>query len=262
MKIPALVLLCLSALSFTAIAQTPSSNTKPKSTTPTTKKRATSAAPSAAKSSQVTTLKDQKEKASYALGLNVGTSFKKQQIDVDPDIVAKGLKDAYTGTKPLLSEADALAAMTQLKSETMEKQQGVASELAAKNKAEGEKFLAENKTKAGVTSLPSGLQYKILQEGSGPKPTPSDVVVCHYRGTLLDGSEFDSSFKRGQPASFPVSGVIRGWTEALQLMPVGSKWQLFVPADLAYGERGAGADIGPNATLIFEVELVSIEPKK
>jgi FKBP-type peptidyl-prolyl cis-trans isomerase FklB len=263
MKITALVLLCLSALNFTAIAQTPSSNTKPKSTTPSTKKRATSAAPKpAAKSSQVTTLKDQKEKASYALGLNVGTSFKKQQIDIDPNLVAKGLTDAYTGAKPLLTESQIAGALNALKSETMAKQQGVASELAVKNKAEGEKFLAENKSKPGVTSLPSGLQYKVIQEGSGPKPTPSDVVVCHYRGTLLDGSEFDSSFKRGQPASFPVSGVIRGWTEALQLMPVGSKWQLFVPADLAYGERGAGADIGPNATLIFEVELVSIETKK
>ena len=129
------------------------------------------------------------------------------------------------------------------------------------NKKEGEAFLAANKGKDGVVTLPSGLQYKILTAGTGPKPTASDSVVCNYRGTLINGTEFDSSYKRGQPATFPVTGVIKGWTEALQLMPVGSKWQLFIPSDLAYGERGAGADIGPNSTLIFEVELLSIEDK-
>jgi FKBP-type peptidyl-prolyl cis-trans isomerase FklB len=129
------------------------------------------------------------------------------------------------------------------------------------NKKAGEDFLAQNKTKPGVVALPDGLQYKILKEGTGPKPTANDTVVCNYRGTLLDGTEFDSSYKRGQPATFPVSGVIKGWTEGVQLMPVGSKWQLFLPADLAYGNRGAGQDIGPNATLIFEVELLSIQSK-
>jgi FKBP-type peptidyl-prolyl cis-trans isomerase FklB len=134
-------------------------------------------------------------------------------------------------------------------------------ETADANKKTGEAFLAANKSKEGVVVLPSGLQYKIEKAGTGPKPTPTDSVVCNYRGTLIDGKEFDSSYKRGQPATFPVTGVIKGWTEALQLMPVGSKWQLFVPADLAYGDRGAGADIGPGATLIFEVELMSIEDK-
>ena len=129
-------------------------------------------------------------------------------------------------------------------------------EAGAANKKEGEAFLAANKGKEGVVTLPSGLQYKILKEGTGPKPTASDTVVCNYRGTLINGTEFDSSYKRGQPATFPVGGVIKGWTEALQLMPVGSKWQLFIPSDLAYGERGAGADIGPESTLIFEVELL------
>ena len=130
------------------------------------------------------------------------------------------------------------------------------------NKKEGDAFLAENKTKEGVVTLPSGLQYKILKEGTGPKPTATDTVVCNYKGTLLDNTEFDSSYKRGQPATFPVSGVIKGWTEALQLMPVGSKWQLFIPSDLAYGARGGpGGGIGPNATLVFEVELMSIQPK-
>src|SRR5882724_6277233 len=133
--------------------------------------------------------------------------------------------------------------------------------VAEGNKKEGADFLAANKSKEGVVILPSGLQYKILTEGSGPKPTASDTVVCNYRGTLISGAEFDSSYKRGQPASFPVNGVIKGWTEALQLMPVGSKWQLFVPAELGYGDRGAGADIGPGATLIFEVELLSIQSK-
>ena len=129
------------------------------------------------------------------------------------------------------------------------------------NQKEGDAFLAANKSKPGVVTLPSGLQYKILTAGAGPKPTAADSVVCNYRGTLINGTEFDSSYKRGQPATFPVSGVIKGWTEALQLMPVGSKWQLFVPPDLAYGARGAGSEIGPNSTLIFEVELMSIAPQ-
>jgi FKBP-type peptidyl-prolyl cis-trans isomerase FklB len=131
----------------------------------------------------------------------------------------------------------------------------------AANKKEGDSFLAANKGKEGVVTLPSGLQYKILKEGTGPKPTASDTVVCNYRGTSINGTEFDSSSKRGQPATFPVSGVIKGWTEALQLMPVGSKWQLFIPSDLAYGDRGAGGDIGPGSTLIFEVELLSVQDK-
>ncbi len=130
---------------------------------------------------------------------------------------------------------------------------------AETNKKEGEAFLAANKANGGVVVLPSGLQYKVLTQGTGPKPVASDTVVCNYRGTLIDGKEFDSSYKRGQPATFPVSGVIKGWTEALQLMPVGSKWQLFIPPDLAYGDRGASSDIGPGATLIFEVELLSIQ---
>jgi FKBP-type peptidyl-prolyl cis-trans isomerase len=131
-----------------------------------------------------------------------------------------------------------------------------------KNKKEGEEFLTANKAKPGVVTLPSGLQYKIMQAGTGPKPTATDSVSCNYRGTLIDGTEFDSSYKRGQPTTFPVSGVIKGWTEALQLMPVGSKWQLFVPASLAYGDRAASALIGPDATLLFEVELLSIQDKK
>jgi len=148
-----------------------------------------------------------------------------------------------------------------LQTEMRAKQAQATKELAEKNKQAGEAFLAENKKKDGVVTLPSGLQYKILKAGDGPKPSAEDTVVCQYRGTLIDGKEFDSSYKHNQPATFPVNRVIKGWTEALQLMPTGSKWQLFIPPDLGYGDRGAGADIPPDATLIFEVELVSIKPK-
>jgi FKBP-type peptidyl-prolyl cis-trans isomerase FklB len=153
------------------------------------------------------------------------------------------------------------AALDVLKNKMTAKAAEEAKIMGAANKTQGEAFLAENKTKEGVVTLPSGLQYKIITAGTGPKPTAADTVICNYRGTLLDGKEFDSSYKRNQPLSIPVGRVIKGWTEALQLMPVGSKWQLFIPSDLAYGERGAGADIGPNSTLIFEVELISIQGK-
>ena len=206
-------------------------------------------------------LKTQKEKLSYALGMNLGTNLHKQAVEVDTAIVLRGLKDGLAAGKTLLSEDEARAALTQLQTEVRNKQQEKMKVTGESNKKESVEFLAANKTKEGVVALPSGLQYKILTEGSGPKPTASDTVVCNYRGTLISGAEFDSSYKRGQPASFPVNGVIKGWTEALQLMPVGSKWQLFVPAELGYGDRGAGENIGPGATLIFEVELLSIQGK-
>jgi FKBP-type peptidyl-prolyl cis-trans isomerase len=207
------------------------------------------------------TLKTQKDKASYALGMNFGTGLRKQSIDIDPAILARGLRDSFSNGKTLLTEDEAKAVLTQLQTDVRKKQQEVAQQLGEANKKQGLEFLEANKTKDGVITLPSGLQYKVLQEGTGPKPAPTDTVVCNYRGTLLDSTEFDSSYKRGQPATFPVTGVIKGWTEALQLMPVGSKWQLFIPSALAYGERGAGGQIGPNATLIFEVELLSIQSK-
>jgi FKBP-type peptidyl-prolyl cis-trans isomerase FklB len=171
------------------------------------------------------------------------------------------MKDAAAGSKTRLTTEEAKAVLTEVQSEVGKQQQEKMQAAGAKNKTEGEAFLAANKSKEGVVTLPSGLQYKILTAGTGPKPTANDTVNCNYRGTLTNGTEFDSSYKRGQPATFPVSGVIKGWTEALQLMPVGSKWQLFVPTNLAYAERGAGAEIGPNATLIFEVELISIQDK-
>jgi FKBP-type peptidyl-prolyl cis-trans isomerase FklB len=216
----------------------------------------------AAKSETVTTLTTTKEKASYAIGMNLGGGLHRQNVDVDSAALVQGLKDALAGGKTLLTDDEARAALMQLQKEMQEKMQAKAAAEGEANKKEGEAFLAANKTKEGVVTLPSGLQYKILTPGSGPKPTPTDSVVCNYKGTLINGTEFDSSYKRGEPATFPVTGVIKGWTEALQLMPVGSKWQLFVPADLAYGPRGTpGGPIGPNATLIFEVELISIKDK-
>jgi FKBP-type peptidyl-prolyl cis-trans isomerase len=193
--------------------------------------------------------------------MNLGANLHKQSVPVDPNIMARGLKDALAGGKTLLTEEEARAAITAVQNDMREKQQAKMQLAGDANKKEGEAFLADNKSKEGVVALPSGLQYKVLKEGNGPKPKATDSVVCNYRGTLINGTEFDSSTKHGGPATFPVNGVIKGWTEALQLMPVGSKWQLVVPSDLAYAERGAGGDIGPNATLIFEVELVSIQNK-
>ncbi len=209
----------------------------------------------------VLALKTQRDKASYAIGLNIGKNLHRDLVDVDPNILLRGLKDALAGSKPLLTDDEIKATMTALQSDVHNRQEAKMQQAGETNKKEGEAFLSSNKTKAGVVTLPSGLQYKILKEGSGPKPSATDSVVCNYRGTLLDNTEFDSSYKRGQPATFQVGQVIKGWTEALQLMPVGSKWQLFIPSELAYGDRGAGADIAPNATLIFEVELLSIETK-
>ncbi|HXB20060.1 MAG TPA: FKBP-type peptidyl-prolyl cis-trans isomerase [Candidatus Solibacter sp.] len=215
----------------------------------------------AAKTSSTVTLKDKRDKLSYALGMNLGTKLKQDKIDVEANALVQGLKDTLAGSKPLMTEDEARATLMQWQGELQAKQEEKMKQAADSNKKEGETFLAANKTKEGVVTLPSGLQYKIVTEGTGPKPTASDTVVCNYRGTLINGTEFDSSYKRGQPATFPVARVIKGWTEALQLMPVGSKWQLFIPSDLAYGERGAGGDIGPNATLIFEVEVISIQGK-
>jgi FKBP-type peptidyl-prolyl cis-trans isomerase FklB len=203
-------------------------------------------------------LKSQKDKVSYIIGMEIGNNLKKQAIDIDSNILARGVKDILSGAKPLLTEQEVQEIMIAFQKEMMAKQ----SEVAKKNKAEGETFLAENKKKEGVKTLSSGLQYKVIKAGTGKKPKSNDTVTVHYRGTLINGAEFDSSYKRGQPVSFQVSGVIPGWTEALQLMEVGAKWQLFIPSSLAYGEQGAGGDIGPNATLIFEVELVSIQEKK
>jgi FKBP-type peptidyl-prolyl cis-trans isomerase len=221
-------------------------------------------APVTTKSATALTLKTQKEKASYALGMKVGGDLHKQGVNaaVDPALAARGFKDALAGSKPLLTEDEERAALMQLQTQVRDQQQAKAHEAGAAARKAGEEFLAANKGKEGVVTLPSGLQYKILTAGTGPKPAATDTVSCNYRGTLLNGKVFDSSYDRGKPESFPVGGVIKGWTEALQLMPVGSKWQLFIPADMAYGDRGAGGDIGPGEALVFEVELLSIAEQK
>jgi FKBP-type peptidyl-prolyl cis-trans isomerase FklB len=240
-------------LGSTSAQQTPGTTpAKPKSTTATTTHHTTATKP--------LVLTTEKDKQSYAIGLNVGQSLHRDGIVVDPRIVVRGLQDAMAGGKVLLTDDQIKTVMTDLKNQVRQEQEAKRQAALETNKKDGAAFLAANATKPGVVTLPSGLQYKILVAGTGPKPTADDRVVCNYRGMLLDNTEFDSSYKRGQPATFPVTGVIKGWTEALQLMPVGSKWQLFIPADLAYGERGQ-ATIEPNATLVFEVELLSIVPK-
>src|ERR1700733_1989709 len=220
-------------------------------------------APVTTKSATTYTLKTQKEKASYALGMKIGGDLRRQGVNVavDPAVVGRGLRDALGGSKTLLTEDEERAALTQLQNQVRGQQEAKAHEAGGTARKEGDAFLAVNKGKEGVTALPDGLQYKVLTPGSGPKPTANDTVTVNYRGTLLNGKEFDSSYKRGQPATFPVGGVIKGWTEALQLMPVGSKWQLFIPADLAYAERSPSPQIGPDSMLIFEVELLSIADK-
>ena len=206
--------------------------------------------------------KTQKEKISYIIGLDIGQTMKKQEMDVSPDLLAKGITDGISGAKPVLSDQEIRDLMTAFQKEVRAKQEELNKKLAEKNKKEGEAFLAENKNKEGVKTLPSGLQYKVIIPGSGRKPTATDTITTQYRGTLIDGTEFDSSYKRGAPAVFPINRVIRGWTEVLPLMEEGAKWQVFIPPHLAYGERGAGREIGPNATLIFEIELISIQNKK
>jgi FKBP-type peptidyl-prolyl cis-trans isomerase FklB len=240
-------------LGSTSAQQTPGTTpAKPKSTTATTTHHTTATKP--------LVLTTEKDKQSYAIGLNVGQSLHRDGIVVDPRIVVRGLQDAMAGGKVLLTDDQIKTVMTDLKNQVHQQQEAKRQAALGTNKKDGAAFLAANATKPGVVTLPSGLQYKILVAGTGPKPAADDRVVCNYRGMLLDNTEFDSSYKRGQPATFPVTGVIKGWTEALQLMPAGSKWQLFIPADLAYGERGQST-IEPNATLVFEVELLSIVPK-
>ena len=207
-----------------------------------------------------TELKNEKDKVSYSIGLDIGTTFKKQDMDIDPATLLKGLQDGASGAKPLLTEDQVKETMTAYSKSMMEKQTAAAKEAGGKNQVAGEKFLAENKTREGVKTTPSGLQYKVLKEGNGPSPKETDTVETNYRGTLLNGKEFDSSYKRNEPASFPVNRVIKGWTEALQMMKVGSKYELWIPPNLGYGERGAGQDIGPSETLHFEVELLGIKP--
>lgn len=198
-------------------------------------------------------LSTQKEKLSYTLGFNIGQRL--TQIDVDVDALTLAIRDVLAGKELRLTQEEMQAALAAERTRLTEMQEAISS----KNKEAGEQFLAENMQREGVTRTDSGLQYEVIEAGTGDKPGATDTVVVHYRGTLVDGTEFDSSYKRGTPATFPVNGVIKGWQEGLQLMPVGSKWKLFVPSELAYGEQGAGNSIGPNETLIFDVELMEIK---
>src|SRR5437870_8002912 len=205
-------------------------------------------------------LKDAKDKVSYSIGLDIGMTFQKQKMEISSDALVAGLKDGMSGAKPALTPEEVRQVMMKFSKDMREKTAVANKEAAEKNSKEGEKFLTENKAKPGVKTTASGLQYKVEKEGSGTPPKETDTVVVNYRGTLIDGTEFDSSYKRGEPATFPVNRVINGWTEALQLMKPGAKYQLIIPPDLAYGPGGTGGDIGPNATLIFEVELMSAKP--
>ena len=248
----------LFSLVLCAGAQNTAPKPAPKTSTTTSAAKPQQTAPAAAAPSSP--LSTQKDKVSYAIGLNIGKGLHREEIDVDPNLILRGLKDGLSGGQALMTDEQAQGTMLELQTTVRERMEAKRKQEGEANKKAGDAFLAANKAKPGVTTLPDGLQYKVVKAGTGPKPTLNDTVVCNYRGTLIDGKEFDSSYKRNEPAKFPVGGVIKGWTEALQLMPVGSKWELYLPADLAYGERGAGADIGPNSTLVFEVELLSIEP--
>ncbi|WP_161887961.1 FKBP-type peptidyl-prolyl cis-trans isomerase [Pontibacter russatus] len=196
-----------------------------------------------------------KEKISYIIGRDMASNLRKQGIDIEAESFIKGMKEALEGKPSSLSQEEVQQAMMALQQEMARKQDASGSD----NKQAGEAFLAENKNKEGVKTLPSGLQYQVLQEGTGKSPSKTDTVTTHYHGTLIDGTVFDSSYQRNEPATFPVNGVIAGWTEALQMMKEGAKLRLFIPSNLAYGAQGAGSDIGPNSTLIFDVELLSVK---
>ena len=203
-----------------------------------------------------TPLKEQKDKVSYSIGMNIGNSMKRGPIDVNPDLIAQGIKDVFTGAKTLLTPAEMAEVLTALQQDMVVKQAEARKALAEKNLKEGEQFLAENAKKEGVVTQPSGLQYKVITDGTGKKAKSTDTVIVNYRGTMIDGTEFDSSYKRNEPATFLLENMMPGFTEGVSLMKAGSKWQLFIPSKLAYGEEGADDVIGPNATLIFEVELL------
>ncbi len=203
-------------------------------------------------------LKNQKEKMSYIIGVDFGRNLKAQPLEVDPEMVARGMKDAFSGSKLLLTEEQVREAMSSFQRDMISKQQAI----AEKNKKDGEAFLAEDKKKNGIITLPTGLEYKVIKTGAGRRPKAGDTVTVHYRGALIDGREFYNSYLLGQPETLTIKDVIPGLAEALLLMQEGSKWLLFLPPSLAYGDRGAGNQIGPNASLIFEVELISIQEKK
>src|SRR6516164_9270787 len=222
--------------------------------------------PSAGVAAPGSTYKTDKDKVSYSLGVDIGRTLQRLQLDLNQDALAKGIGDVLAGKPMAMTDQELQQTLQAFQQKMMQKQQEAMAKkqdemkvVADKNKADGKKFLDDNAKKAGVKSTPSGLQYKVIKEGKGDKPKDSDVVETNYRGTTIDGKEFDNSAKHGSSFSFPVNGVIKGWTEALKLMPVGSKWELYIPSDLAYGDEGYGDDIPPGSTLVFEVELLDIK---
>jgi FKBP-type peptidyl-prolyl cis-trans isomerase FklB len=238
-----------------APAKTPAAPpAKAPASTPAKPSAAAGQAPEAA-----TGLKTEKEKVSYAIGMEMGKGVKAQGIDVDPSVMAQGMRDAMSGAKPQMTDEELKQVITGLQAEMRQKQMQAQELAAAENKTKGDAYLSENGKKEGVVTLPDGLQYKILTAGTGKKPGENDTVLCNYKGTFVDGTEFDSSAQAGKPVPFEVKNVIPGFKEVLQMMPAGSKWQVVVPSNLAYGERGAGGVIGPNATLVFEIELVGFQ---
>ena len=212
-------------------------------------------------SDEETPIVTEQDKRGYALGVELGLDVAQHGASINHHLVMQGMRDALAGKKFLMPADDMNAVLIEMQKEQRERMALARKELGDQNKKNGEAFFAANKSKEGVFTLPSGLQYKVLKAGDGKKPSLDDKVVCHYRGSLLDGTEIDSSYQRNEPSTLPLKGVIKGWTEALQLMPVGSKWQIFVPSELAYGERGDGRNISPNSALIFEIELLSIQNK-
>ncbi|MGI8604696.1 MAG: FKBP-type peptidyl-prolyl cis-trans isomerase [Verrucomicrobiales bacterium] len=246
-------------LLFTAVCSMAAAEKKPAPVAPT----APSAPPAAEApaTGSEPKLDSPQAKVSYVLGTNIGRNITRDKLQLDLDALVLGLKDTVEGRESKISAEEGQAVMTKFQEEMQAKQPKAGAESGDKNVKEGKDFLAKNAKREGVTTTKSGLQYEVMKTGTGPKPKPTDTVNVHYHGTLLDGKVFDSSVQRGEPATFGVTQVIPGWVEALQLMPVGSKWKLFIPSNLAYGETGAGGDIGPNATLIFEVELLGIEKK-
>ena len=270
MKLQGEIVLGMAFLVAVAIAQdAPKANIAAESGDASSKPEAATAL--AAKSRQATATKSdgkrdvraltEKEKRGYALGMQLSTDIGRLGIEVDSQFLLEGMRDALAGNKLRMTPDDVNAVIADMQREQHEMLRAALKELSDKNRKDGEAFLAANRGKEGVVALPSGLQYRILKEGDGKKPALNDRVVCNYRGTLIDGTEVDSSFKRNEPSVLSITGAIKGWTDALQLMPVGSKWQIFMPSELAYGDRGNGSSIGPNATLIFEVELLAILEK-
>ena len=217
------------------------------------------AASACANKPQPASVKTPIDKASYALGVEVAKNLKTQGIEINKDLMIKGITDVLSGEKLLFTDQELRKTMEDFQADIRRKTVQAARMSAFDNKQAGDAFMTQNKTKEGVVTLPDGLQYKILKEGTGRKPTENDSVECNYKGTLVDGTEFDSSYKTGKPATFAVKSVIPGWREALKLMPEGSKWQLVIPPELAYGQRGAGKEIGPNATLVFELDLLTVK---